>query len=496
MVGRFYVKPGGDITGALSGIGEALGGIQQQREQRAEKEAKELVQDELAAAMQSGDVMKIIEVTRRHPELQKQGLDAFNITNEVSGEAGIAAYNRAISDPENAVLHLERGAQDVQASGGSPDMMMRDIEMLKQNPEAGMQNIRTGYAVATGDPSPFQQGTGSLTGYSFDPNTGTFVKQVDVPDEQGFSTLSPEQLKNQGFPSGTIVQESPTGEFKIKFKPSTGAGRGNRQAEIDNIIPQLEESGLTPEKAATEAANIVDGNISIEGDDLGNVRLFNEITKEVKEIKIAPAGEDGAERPPVAKEESLFEATYKGTGLWSAALATGSWVSSIFGGPIAEDVIEDRQTLTSSVSGFIKAFALNPRFTASEQKRLAEEINITPSIFSTPKIMQTRMKSIDKILTRRKKQSLRDSNDPSLPADTRGAQRSNAAHIQNFRDTLQIKYDLTADDLKSVEDVMEASIENLEGLGQEDLQLLPKHIIYAIFEKLNPSPEEGVLDAP
>lgn len=232
----FYVQPGGDMTPGLAGLGQVIGGIRQQREAEQSEREKRDIQARTAKAIQSGDVMQIIEATKYNPDLQKQALASFGVTNPLSGEVAVSTYKRAISDPENAIQHLMRGTEDVQAAGGQPTMMMRDIELLKENPEAGMKNIRAGYAAATGDASLFQE----------------------TPTPGG------EIIKSSEISDGFIVRQKPDGTFTktkvLETSRTTDAGKASAVTKIfDNgtVIQALPNGGVT---VKDPAGNVVTGD--------------------------------------------------------------------------------------------------------------------------------------------------------------------------------------------------------------------------------------------
>lgn len=135
----FYVQPGNNFGQGIQSLSQGVNAL-----------GNKMQQDEASAAMkaayESGDPNQIAEVAIKYPQMQQAAQTAFSFTNAQSKEAAIDTYRKVLSDPQNAVQHLQAGIQRVTAAHGQPTMMVKDLQMLQQNPEAALKNIKAGYA--------------------------------------------------------------------------------------------------------------------------------------------------------------------------------------------------------------------------------------------------------------------------------------------------------------------------------------------------------------
>jgi len=139
---EFYVQPADYGSGWREGAA-MIGDYRQKQDQQAYQEAAKKAATE---AMQSGDPRKIREAVIQFPEIAKTMTDMFGFTNDQTKQVAKEAYRKALSDPQNAGRHLQDGISQVTQFGGRPNTMAADLQMFQQNPEAGLKNMRVGYA--------------------------------------------------------------------------------------------------------------------------------------------------------------------------------------------------------------------------------------------------------------------------------------------------------------------------------------------------------------
>lgn len=136
----FYVQPASpDVTPIAMGLQSFL-------QQRGAQKERDEARAAMLEAVQSGDPSKMAEFATQYPEYQQAAKTAFGFTNEASEEVARETYRRVLSDPENAGQYLAEGILRVNEMQGVPRIMMGDLEMWQQNPEAAIRAIRTGYA--------------------------------------------------------------------------------------------------------------------------------------------------------------------------------------------------------------------------------------------------------------------------------------------------------------------------------------------------------------
>jgi len=139
---EFYIQPADYGSGWREGAA-MIGDYRQKQDQQAYQEAAKKAATE---AMQSGDPRKIREAVIQFPEIAKTMTDMFGFTNDQTKQVAKEAYRKALSDPQNAGRHLQDGISQVTQFGGRPNTMAADLQMFQQNPEAGLKNMRVGYA--------------------------------------------------------------------------------------------------------------------------------------------------------------------------------------------------------------------------------------------------------------------------------------------------------------------------------------------------------------
>lgn len=207
----FMIQPGGDFSQGLAGLGSALQSLgEKQREDEARVRAEERfqqVKEAGKAAIDSGDPNQMRQAVIEYPELKDALTMQFGFTNDVTKDIAVDTYTRALADPENAEEYLGLGIEAVRDAGGSPDTMLRDVVMLRRNPEEKenfLKKMELTYAgLATpeqyeayeamkktkSEPS-FKMGTGKMAGYVFDENTGTYSIDPVIKDELNQEALT------------------------------------------------------------------------------------------------------------------------------------------------------------------------------------------------------------------------------------------------------------------------------------------------------------------
>lgn len=155
MANPFYVQPAqfGQGLQALAGSVQQFG-QQRAEEQRRQEQAEyeQAAKQAMIDAFQSNDPAAIRSAILQYPEIGETAKQMFGFTNEQTERVARETYRRVLSDPENASAYMQQGIEQVRALNGRPDMMTRDFQMLQENPEAALQNIRAGYAALASEP--------------------------------------------------------------------------------------------------------------------------------------------------------------------------------------------------------------------------------------------------------------------------------------------------------------------------------------------------------
>lgn len=149
MANPFFVQPT-QYGPALQGLAETVQQFGQQRadeKRRAEAVAYEQeARSALMEAVNSGDPARMRNVAIQYPEVSETMQQVYQFTNDRTREAAIQGYSSAAADPANAANILEQTAQRITELGGTPRNTLMDVEMLRRDPEAGMQRIKMGLA--------------------------------------------------------------------------------------------------------------------------------------------------------------------------------------------------------------------------------------------------------------------------------------------------------------------------------------------------------------
>lgn len=215
--------------------------------------------------------------------------------------------------------------------------------------------------------------------------------------------------------------------------------------EAAGDLPPVAEGGDAKERAiqrtldanpgATrqEAQGIIDGVVDRVVDPTsGNVSLVNKLTgrQRVLQPELPPAQEPAA----VPHEQTLFGLAEQGnvTGAVPAAQEALSGPSGQLGGPVAEDVIQARQTFRTEQQNLIRSLSINPRFPVAEMERIKKETNVEPGFWDNPQTLASRMVAVRESLMRRLDNEQRASKDVSLPLKSRQNAAEAANNIRNF----------------------------------------------------------------
>jgi len=140
--GEFFVRPA-QYGQSISQFGDFVAQERKAAEQAAYAESAKRA---MAEAFQSGDPAAIRQAVIQYPEIAETATQMFGFTNDQTEQVARETYRRALSDPENAAAYLDAGIETVSQFGGRPSMMTADLQMLQENPEAALKNMRAGYA--------------------------------------------------------------------------------------------------------------------------------------------------------------------------------------------------------------------------------------------------------------------------------------------------------------------------------------------------------------
>ena len=102
------------------------------------------------------------------------------------------------------------------------------------------------------------------------------------------------------------------------------------------------------------------------------------------------------------------------------------------------DVVTARQELTAAQNELIRSLSINPRFPVGEITRIRREIDLEPSMLTSPDAMRAKMRGIDTYLRGRLRNEQSAALDPKLPPDQRKEALQASRAISNFLRLLNV----------------------------------------------------------
>ena len=159
-----------------------------------------------------------------------------------------------------------------------------------------------------------------------------------------------------------------------------------------------------PEMSFADAANFELNLISKTTNEMtGRTEKTNLATGESTSIKSADPQLDVVfSRNPPPAGESLWEIGSKATGAIEAGLRGAQGIVGQFGGQVASDEsIQGKQKLEAAMGALTRSFREGSKYSATEDKRLREELDITVGTFKDPITFQNKMRSLDETLETR-----------------------------------------------------------------------------------------------
>lgn len=241
MANPFTVQPLGGLQN-IQMISQGMQGIAQNAQAERQQEQLAQAQQAVSEAFQSGDVNAIRQAMIQYPEMAEQAKNAFGFTNEQTERVARETYRRVLADPENAPAYMQQGIQQVAEFGGRPSMMMQDLQMLQENPEAALQNIRAGYAALASE-----EEFGAMFGDQAGPEIGKYNPRDYTADSfaRFVRTRDPSVLERYAAQRSVDI-----GGVPHVFDPAIG---GYRPAGVDGATGA---QPVTAETVATSEAEI------------------------------------------------------------------------------------------------------------------------------------------------------------------------------------------------------------------------------------------------
>ncbi|CAH0528412.1 hypothetical protein CTH30272_02096 [Allocatenococcus thiocycli] len=121
---------------ALGQIGQSVGqAFAQKREREQLQQKQQLAQEEISAAMKSGDPSQIAEVSLKYPQMSEAITGAFKFKDAATEKNFLDTNFKILSDPDNTEKYLNERVSYLNSVGGDPTETLGRLEMYKNNPE-------------------------------------------------------------------------------------------------------------------------------------------------------------------------------------------------------------------------------------------------------------------------------------------------------------------------------------------------------------------------
>lgn len=289
-------------------------------------------------------------------------------------------------------------------------------------------------------------------------NTKTGRTREDVRSDAEGQTrdLTPEEVKEAGFPEGSVVQRKPNNDLVVRFEPDTDRGSDQRDREIADLASDLDAQGVPDPRV--KATRIVDGRARIEVSEDGSRAVF------VDEVALASGDEDAVrelqlrepeqgERAEIEPADSLFAMADKATGPQATLRSVTARIPFTNVSEGERETVTARRAFELTENELARGLVNNPRFPVREREAVINAINISPSVFDNPDAMKARLSAARDFLQTRLAQAERDAGDETLPEETRQDQAANASAMRNAIDRIGVPAEEIASTIQQITDL-------------------------------------------
>ena len=273
------------------------------------------------------------------------------------------------------------------------------------------------------------------------------LKQNELNKNAAFQAL------NLAYPA---AGEGETSQFNVEAYLQAYSGFGGNDPKVAADVLSLsqkdsKQSALeqkvqlvlkaNPDMSLTDAVNVVTGVSKTVTDPItGRVSIVDQSDKSITKVTDSdlPKFPD-YEIPEVPKEDSIYEIGSKFTGLTEATKRVAQRGVGQLGIDTATDEsIQAAQTISTAASDLVRAFKESDRFSATEDKKLREELNFNIGPTVDAKTFQNKLKSLNKSMDLYHAAAQRTYQDTNLSSKERRAAATRAKAILEFQSKLGI----------------------------------------------------------
>lgn len=183
MANPFTVQPLGGLQ-SVANIQQGMQGIAQNFQEDAAEEKRQALMSQASEIMERGNPQEIAQFSMQNPEVGESMMGGIKFANEATRSNMRDSMQRIIAgeDPERVIA--ER-AQMVEAQGGDPSDTLRELERVRQDPDAYRKQVENVFAMSyPKEYEAFSKATGKGGG----PKIGTYNPRDYTP--QSFSEFT------------------------------------------------------------------------------------------------------------------------------------------------------------------------------------------------------------------------------------------------------------------------------------------------------------------
>lgn len=199
MANPFFIQPA-DYSQSLRGLTGIVNQYGQQQQQQQEKEQQQMQQQQLgeqaSQLFKSGTPDEIAEFSLKNPQMGQLLSQQVSFKSDATKQNMMQGMQDIILNPANTEQILNERIAMVQAEGGDPTQTIAELEKYNADPDAYTNTVERTYALmdpkgygaykesmVKDESKPFQMGSGQMSGYTFDPNEGTYSIDPEIKQQ-------------------------------------------------------------------------------------------------------------------------------------------------------------------------------------------------------------------------------------------------------------------------------------------------------------------------
>lgn len=451
---KYYIDPAGQGLGqGLAGLGDIIArnrakkdaARQAEEDEQAQAEAFAQAQEDIRAAINSGDPSRIADVSIQYPSFRENIESSMNIGGDIRDqqmEDEKRFYQDILTDRQGAISRTAARIENLSSTGRDVTQSTMLLEEL-QNPETrdeAFDSVESLYALRYPDEFKDYQSIFGASGGQDDPaafrtlalraegaglEEGTAEYEAFMLDAAG-DPAALETLKGRALGAGLTEG---TAEYQTFMRYGGVEPTGPAASQREKVIQSYQDMfGMTPE----EATRRYDARPMM--DDKGNLITYDPIsgTGQLTPVDRGAAPDVISAPTGTAIEDLAFD---PGAGTGFGASFIGLWNSTL--GqipflPIGRDAAEAAQNLRVLERDAISALASSGRPPVVEQERIAAIIPSAMDPFQNPEEARYKMTNFIDLMMNQYVDDMRYSADRNNPRAIREESTGRARRIESI----------------------------------------------------------------